>query len=223
MSRNFPPLIICGPSGVGKGTITRMLLDADPRYCLSVSHTTRAPRQGEVPGTHYHFVSREEFEQMIAAKAFAEHNRVHDNYYGTSKQALDDAAAGGRVVILDIDVGGAKQIVDAGLQPLLVFLMPPSMQALEERLRGRGTESEEKVQRRLAAADAEVVAGRAFIDNFIVNDDLPTCFAAVRRLVDEKLLCVPSVPAADLGGAAEARGTGGCAEATHVSAPAVSS
>lgn len=164
-------LIVCGPSGVGKSTLVRTLLDAQPATMLSVSYTTRAPRPTEREGVHYHFVERAQFEAMVAEGAFAEWAEVHGNLYGTTRASIASAHASDRDVLFDIDYQGARQLKAAypGAWGVLVF--PPSMAELESRLRGRGTESEEVVLRRLAKAREELSQVSLF-EFVIVNDDL---------------------------------------------------
>lgn len=151
------PLVISGPSGVGKGTLFNMLQQRHPDvFTLSVSHTTRAPRGGEAHGTHYYFVTRPEFEELIAADGFVEHAQFSGNRYGTSKQAIRDLAERGRVVVLDIEMEGVKQIKASGMGARYVFVAPPSMDELEKRLSGRGTETEDSVRKRLNQAKLEL-------------------------------------------------------------------
>ena len=135
-------LLIAGPSGVGKGTLINMLMaDAPGDYGFSVSHTTRDPRTGEKDGVHYHFVSTEEFEELLGKKAFVEYAHVHHNYYGTSKTSVDTVREAGQACILDVDVQGAQQVHDAKMGFFKIFVKPPSVEALRERLVGRGTET----------------------------------------------------------------------------------
>eukprot|EP00667_Euglena_gracilis_P030776 EG_transcript_43255 len=142
----MPPLprglLVTGPSGVGKGTLIKLLMAAHPAtFGFSVSHTTRSPRPGEADGVDYHFVSQEHFQRLLLESAFVEHAHVHGNYYGTSKAAVDHVRQAGRVCILDIDVKGAKQVHAAKLDFLKVFIKPPSREHLRSRLLGRGTET----------------------------------------------------------------------------------
>lgn len=151
------PLVISGPSGVGKGTLFSLLQQRHPDvFTLSVSHTTRAPRDGEAHGTHYYFVTHPAFEELIAADGFVEHAQFSGNRYGTSKQAIRDLTERGRVVVLDIEMEGVKQIKASGMGARYVFVAPPSEEELEKRLRGRGTEKEESVLKRLNQAKLEL-------------------------------------------------------------------
>ena len=141
------PIVVCGPSGVGKGTLLDKLLKEHPdEFGFSVSHTTRAPRVGEVNGVHYHFCGKDEMEQMIRDGAFLEYARVHSNIYGTSVAAVQAVAKDGKTCLLDIDVQGAEAVKRSTLDARFLFIAPPSYEVLEQRLRGRGTETEDKVQ-----------------------------------------------------------------------------
>lgn len=152
------PVVISGPSGVGKGTLFKLLETRHPDvFTLSVSHTTRSPRDGERPGIEYHFVTHQDFESVIAADGFVEHAQYGGQRYGTSKKTIEDGVAGGKVVVLDIEMEGVKQIKQrSDINARYVFVAPPSMEELEKRLRGRGTEKEESVLKRLAQAKNEL-------------------------------------------------------------------
>jgi len=178
-SPSLPPLIIVGPSGVGKGTLIARLQAALPgRFGFSVSHTTRAPRPGEVDGTSYHFVSLEAMKKEVEeTDHFLEFAHVHGNIYGTSKAAVNAVRERGEICILDIDVQGARTMKErCGLPDAkYLFIAPPGIESLETRLRGRGTESEEKIQTRLANARGELTfceENRSFFDGVLVNEDL---------------------------------------------------
>ncbi|SPQ27397.1 6bb12a44-74af-478e-8b05-eb51aca286de [Thermothielavioides terrestris] len=178
------PIVISGPSGVGKGTLCQRLMDAYPdTFATTVSHTTRKPRPGEVDGSAYYFVSRDEFESLIAKGAFIEFAQFNGNLYGTSKRTVMDQTARGSVVLLDIEMVGVKQLKeeqskpDAQINPRFVFIKPPNLEALEARLRGRGTEDEASIQRRLARARTELAYAETGVhDKIIVNDDLDKAF-----------------------------------------------
>mmetsp|Transcript_8125 Transcript_8125/g.20736 ORF Transcript_8125/g.20736 Transcript_8125/m.20736 type:complete len:543 (-) Transcript_8125:162-1790(-) len=168
-------LVVCGPSGVGKGTLVRGLLETAPDdFGFSVSHTTRPPRPGEKDGDHYHFVSAAEFEAAAAAGEFLEHAHVHGNQYGTSLEAAGAVAAEGRCCVLDIDVQGARAVRASGLPAIFVFVAPPSQEELERRIRNRATETEEAIVTRISAAREELqsVNEPGLFDFIIVNDDL---------------------------------------------------
>lgn len=181
------PVVISGPSGVGKGTLCQRLLDAHPGvFATTVSHTTRQPRPGEVDGKTYHFVSRPEFEALIAADAFIEYAEFNGNLYGTSKQTIIDQAASGSVVLLEIEMEGVKQLRKAGsaIHPRFVFIKPPSFDVLEARLRARGTDDEASIQRRLARARAELAYAETGVhDMAIVNDNLDKAFRELNRFL----------------------------------------
>lgn len=147
------PVVISGPSGVGKGTLFNLLRERHPdTFALSVSHTTRQPRAGESHGVHYYYVTHEDFEKLIAEDGFIEHAKFGGNRYGTSKQTVRDQTAKGQVVVLDIEMEGVKQLKKSDIEARYVFVAPPSDEELERRLKGRGTESEADVEKRLNQA-----------------------------------------------------------------------
>lgn len=165
-------LILCSPSGAGKTTLTRHLLDELSDLTFSVSHTTRPPRAGEVDGQAYHFVDRERFLAMVQQGRFAEWAEVHGNLYGTSTDQLEQARADGkRGVVFDIDHQGARQIKAKLPNAVGIFVLPPSMDELRRRLEGRATDSVEVIERRFAIARDEI-AHYPFFDYLVVNDDL---------------------------------------------------
>jgi guanylate kinase len=174
-------VVICAPSGTGKTTLSRRLLREFPNLVLSVSCTTRLPRQGEVNGRDYEFLSREEFLQKRDAGFFAEWALVHDSFYGTPLAAAWTLPAEGRDVLFDIDVQGAAQIRRSLPAARLVFLLPPSRAELERRLRARGTESEEGLALRMATAARETAQAHWF-DFWIVNDDLERAWQELRAV-----------------------------------------
>eukprot|EP00798_Chlamydomonas_sp_ICE-L_P016500 gene16500-22726_t len=174
-------LVICGPSGVGKGTlINKLIQEYSTRFAFSVSHTTRGPRPGEENGTHYHFADREEMQAEIDADLFLEHARVHGNLYGTSLRAVADVSATGKITVLDIDVQGATSVKQSLCKEkaTFIFVSPPSLKALEARLRGRQTETEDKIQMRMANARSEMEKGSepGFFHVNITNDDLDRAY-----------------------------------------------
>ncbi|WP_308446489.1 guanylate kinase [Chitinimonas sp. BJYL2] len=148
--------IVAGPSGAGKATLVRALLAADSNVQLSISFTTRAPREGEADGRDYHFVSRETFLAMVDHGDFLEHAEVHGNLYGTSQTWINEVIAKGQDILLEIDVQGAQQVRRHFAEAVGIFILPPSAEVLEQRLRNRGTESEEAILRRLANAREEI-------------------------------------------------------------------
>ncbi|MBW1645628.1 MAG: guanylate kinase [Deltaproteobacteria bacterium] len=165
-------LVLSSPSGGGKSTIGRQCLARMSDIAYSVSYTTRKPRPGERPGVDYHFVSREEFQRLLAADVFLEWEEVHGNYYGTSRQTVAESLAAGRDVLLDIDVKGGLEIRRRFAdRSVLVFVLPPSGEVLARRLRQRATDSEEVIAARLANAAQELVFGRQY-DYLVINDVL---------------------------------------------------
>lgn len=181
------PLVVAGPSGVGKGTIIGKLMEKYPnKFGFSVSHTTREPRPDEVNGTHYHFTTEEEMKAGIARGEFLEHADVHDHKYGTSNFAVLKVKGQGKIPILDIDIQGVQKVKSSTMACKYVFIMPPSAEELEKRLRGRSTESEENLQTRLANAKGEMEFGTK--DNFdaiIINEDLDKAVEEVLALCRE--------------------------------------
>ncbi len=173
--------VVSAPSGAGKTTLIRKVLAGFPSLAYSVSHTTRQPREGEVDGRDYFFVSVPEFETLIQSDRMLEYARVHDNYYGTSRTFVEETLERGGSLLLDIDVQGAGQIMASGLGPVSVFIMPPSMDELKRRLEGRGTDSAEVIARRLENAVGEVAA-RDRYDHVLVNDDLETAAGTLHRI-----------------------------------------
>ncbi len=171
--------IISAPSGSGKSTLVNSLLAHEPDLIFSVSYTTRAPRGQEQDGREYHFVTREEFRRMIAAGEFIEWAQVFDDYYGTHRRYVDQGRAEGRDVVLDIDVQGARQLKEKIPQAVSIFILAPSREELEKRLRARGDVSDAVIRKRLAKAAGEI---RNFgqYDYVLVNDDLQ---AASERLL----------------------------------------
>ncbi len=177
------PVILAAPSGTGKTTIAHALVDRFDHFVFSVSATTRPPREGEVDGEDYDFLTRDAFVEMMAAGELAEWAEVHGNLYGTPLRNLDAAAERGEHALLDIDVQGARQIRDRIPDAVLIFIFPPSADDLVKRLTARGTESTEEVTRRLRAAQGELEAARDF-DYIVVNDDLEHAVAQVRAIVE---------------------------------------
>lgn len=192
--QHLRPLVISGPSGVGKGTLIKYLLDhyGQDTFGFSVSETTRQPRPGELHGQHYYFTTRSNMEHEIQQGLFLEHAQVHDNLYGTSYESVNKVTASGRICILDIDIQGVKHIHEnkegkLSLPPHFVFVKPPSMELLEKRLRDRKTETEDAIQRRLTNAQAEIQYGTSHnnFDHIIVNDNLDTAFFHLRMILEE--------------------------------------
>ncbi|KAI0901285.1 guanylate kinase [Annulohypoxylon nitens] len=190
LPQDHRPVVISGPSGVGKGTLFKRLFDSHPEcFALSVSHTTRSPRAGEAHGVDYYYVSPDEFEALVKADGFVEHAKFGSNRYGTSKQTIADQTAKGRVVVLDIEMEGVKQIKKSGIEARFAFIKPPSFEELEKRLRGRGTESEESVQKRLDQAKVELEYANTpgVHDIIIVNDNLDKAYKELEDFVYKPL------------------------------------
>ncbi|XP_071697669.1 guanylate kinase 2-like [Rutidosis leptorrhynchoides] len=180
------PVVISGPSGVGKGTLINMLMKDYPTlFGFSVSHTTRAPREKEQNGVHYHFTKHNVMEEEIKSGKFLEFAAVHGNLYGTSIEAVDVVADAGKRCILDIDVQGARSVRASSLEAIFIFVCPPSFEELENRLRARGTETEEQIQKRLRNAKAELEQGRSsgLFDHILVNDDLEACYERLKNIL----------------------------------------
>jgi guanylate kinase len=174
--------VLTAPSGAGKTTLLNMVMKSVPQLEYSVSMTTRQPRTGEVDGKSYRFTTREEFEKLLGKGEFLEHAIVYDNYYGTRRSVIEDAVSNGKDVILDIDVKGALQIMERDYPAVYVYIVPPSMEELERRLKGRDTDSDEVIQKRLSLAREEMgYAGR--YDYVVVNDDLQTAFEDLKAII----------------------------------------
>ncbi len=179
MSRGAPlPLVLAAPSGTGKTTIARSLVDGSDRFVFSVSATTRPRREHERDGVDYHFLSAEAFQALRDEDELAEWAEVHGRFYGTLRRALSEPASRGEQVVLDIDVQGARQLKESVPEALLVFILPPSVEVLVERLRGRGTEKESEVLRRLTNARLELAAAAEF-DFAVVNEHIEDTVAEV--------------------------------------------
>ncbi|KAL9336316.1 hypothetical protein Peur_070804 [Populus x canadensis] len=194
------PVVISGPSGVGKGTLISMLMKEFPSmFGFSVSHTTRAPRGMEKDGVHYHFTEQSIMEKEIKDGKFVEYASVHGNLYGTSIEAVEVVTDAGKRCILDIDVQGARSVRASSLEAILIFVCPPSMEELETRLRSRRTETEEQILNRLQNAEVEMEQGKSpgIFDHILYNDNLDDCYESLKKLL----------------------GIDGAAAATQISAP----
>ena len=175
--------VVSSPSGAGKSTISRRLLEGDKELTMSVSATTRAPRPGEVDGKDYHFVALDQFREMVAGHEFLEWAHVFGNRYGTPRAAVEEALASGRDVLFDIDWQGAQQLYQrAGGDVVRVFIFPPSMDELERRLRSRGTDSNEVIEGRMSRASAEISHWDGY-DYVLVNDDVDRCYEDVKTIL----------------------------------------
>ncbi|KAJ4473749.1 guanylate kinase/L-type calcium channel beta subunit [Lentinula aciculospora] len=179
------PLVLSGPSGVGKSTLLqRLFKDYPDKFGFSVSHTTRAPRPGEQDGKQYHFVTHEKFLALIQESAFIESAEFSGNFYGTSIQTVKEIQEKGQRCILDIEAQGVRQIKATDLNPVYCFISPPSLTALRERLRGRGTETETSIQKRLDTALKEIQYAKEprVHDLVVVNDDLDRAYHLFKQI-----------------------------------------
>lgn len=176
-------IVISGASGVGKGTVLGIMMEKRKDLSFSVSATTRPPRPGEIDGVHYYFISREKFAEMIAEGAFLEYDAHADNYYGTPRAQAEEKRERGPV-LLDIEPAGAKQVREKMPDAELIFIMPPSMEELERRLRGRGDTPEEQIKLRMDRAVWEMEQ-RIWYDHVVVNDDPERCADEILRIIAE--------------------------------------
>ena len=175
--------VISGSSGVGKGTVLKGFLEKNPKFMLSISGTTRAPREGEVDGVNYFFLSKEEFQKCIENEKFLEWAEFAGNRYGTKKKFIEQCLGEGKNVILEIDTKGALQVKKQMPEAVLIFICPPSLEALENRLRGRHTEDEATIQKRMNEVKQELDRAENF-DYKIVNDDLQRAISELEKIVD---------------------------------------
>jgi guanylate kinase len=185
--------VISAPSGAGKTTLIRQVMDRFAGLAYSVSHTTRPPRHGEVHGKDYFFIDDARFEQMILANEWLEWAKVHGHYYGTSRGFVETQLFAGRSLLLDIDVQGAAQVMASGLDPVTVFIMPPSLDVLEQRLLNRGTDSPETIALRLANARQEM-GKKHLYRHVLVNDDLETAVRKLCAVFSDHMKVPPSMP-----------------------------
>ena len=176
--------VISGASGVGKGTVLKAVMEAREDLIFSVSATTRPPRPNEVEGVHYYFVTKEQFETMIEENAFLEYDNHAKNYYGTPRSQAEEKLTRGHV-IFDIEPNGAKGIRASRPDATLIFIMPPSMEELERRLRGRGDTPEDQIQVRMERAVWEMEQ-RSWYDYVVVNDQVDACAAEILKIIAEK-------------------------------------
>ena len=180
-------LIFLGPPGAGKGTLLGLLREQDDRLFYSISATTRAPRPGETDGVQYYFLTKADFEEKIAQNAFLEHARYVDNYYGTLEAPVNEKLDEGYDVILEIEVQGAMQVHEKRPDAVMVFIAPPSFEELAARLRGRGTEDEETIQKRLAKAREEIPHAKDY-DYIVYNDALEDAVSDLRAIIKAEKL-----------------------------------
>lgn len=176
--------IIAAPSGGGKTSLVNALLKRDPRLVLSISHTTRPARPGEIDGQHYHFVSEADYAQMVNNGDFLEHARVFDHHYGTSRNSVIPQLEQGRDVILEIDWQGAHQVRSAFTDCCLIFIIPPSLESLRQRLTGRGQDSASVIQRRMRDARTEISHWAEF-NQLVVNDDFDTALEELHTIIND--------------------------------------
>ena len=182
MEKKGKTFIISGPSGVGKSTVLKALFEGRDDLYFSVSATTRAPREGEINGVHYHFIEPEEFMQWINDDAFLEYAQYVGNFYGTPKKFVDAAMEEGKDVILDIEVQGAMQVYTKRPETVRIFIAPPDWEALEQRLTKRGTDSPEKIQQRLLRAKGEMKTAADY-DYFVINDTVENAVAELNAIM----------------------------------------
>ncbi len=175
-------ILLTGPSGVGKGTLVKLLLERHPQLFLSISATTRAARVGEEEGVHYYFKSRAEFEQLITTEQLLEWAQYLTNYYGTPRQPVEEQLGQGRDVLLEIEVQGAAQVLQNFPMAVSIFILPPSLEALAERLQGRKTESPEAIAKRLHRAQQELSEATKF-QHTVINDQLTACLEQLESIL----------------------------------------
>lgn len=175
-------LVVSGPSGAGKGTICKALLNKNDQIKLSVSATTRKPRNGEVHGVNYFFIEKEEFTRMIENGEFLEHAQIYDNFYGTPKAAIIECLEKGQDVILEIEMQGARQIKEVYPEGVFIFVLPPSLEELKSRIVGRGTETQEEIEKRFSCAFKEINQIVNY-DYFIVNEDIEKSVNDVEAII----------------------------------------
>jgi guanylate kinase len=175
-------IVVSAPSGAGKSSLVKALIGSMSNLEVAVSHTTRNPRPGEVNGREYHFVSQDEFKKLVAEDAFLEHAQVFDNFYGTAKSSLEGPLRQGRDLILEIDWQGARQVCELIPEAVTLFILPPSVEALRQRLEGRGQDDESIIQRRMRDAQAEMSHLHEF-DYLVINDVFEDALAEISTLI----------------------------------------
>ena len=184
------PVVFCGPSGSGKSTLLKRLMAEYPNaFAFSVSHTTRKPRAGEENGREYYFVTRDEMLVSIKNGEFLEHAEFSGNMYGTSKKAVETVLSSGRICALDIDIQGVRNLKKTDLNPIYCFIKPPSLEILEKRLRDRGTETEESLNKRLETAKHELdyEQNEDAFDHIIINDNLETAYEKLKNVLTPQI------------------------------------
>jgi guanylate kinase len=175
-------LVVSGPSGAGKGTICKALLEKHPEINISVSATTREPRKGEVDGVNYHFLTKDDFVEKLSEDGFFEHAKVYDNYYGTPKKFVIDKLAAGKDVLLEIDIQGAMQVREKYPEGIYLFVLPPSMSELKNRIIKRGSETQESLEKRFSSAFKEIDFIKKY-DYYIINDDLERAVCTLENII----------------------------------------
>lgn len=178
-------VVLSGPSGVGKGTVKKILTERIEEICVAVTATTRLPRPGEVEGKSYYFKTVEEFERLIAEDAFIEHVTTYGNHYGSLKCEVDRLIGLGKIVIMEIDTKGALKIKKQMPEALFIFIMPPSKEELERRIRGRATETDDVIKTRLSIVDGELAMAEHY-DYVVINDELYNCATEVEAIIKEE-------------------------------------
>ena len=186
MNKDRYLVVVSGPSGCGKDTVVKTMREKHPEIEVSVSATSRAMREGEAEGVNYYYMTRETFQQKVQAGEILEYTQYNGNLYGTPKHEVDTRIAQGRTVILVIEVEGAGNIRKLYPEALTIFLLPPSMEELENRLRSRGTEDEETIQRRLKRAETEI-ANSVNYDEHVVNDVVDTCAEEIYSIIQKRI------------------------------------
>lgn len=179
--------VISAPSGAGKTSLVKALLEQCPHLLVSISHTTRPKRPGEEDGVNYHFVDQAQFEQMLNNNAFLEHAEVFGNYYGTSKQWVAETLATGEDVILEIDWQGAAQIRKSIPNTITIFILPPALETLKQRLQGRGQDDSDVIARRLSEAQSEIAHYVEF-DYIVINDNFDTALSELQAIIQANRL-----------------------------------
>ena len=174
--------VVSGSSGVGKGTVLKEFLKRNPDFMLSISCTTRKPREGEVDGVNYFFITKDEFKKAVQSDKFLEWTEFAGNFYGTKKKFINQCLEEGKNIILEIDTQGALKVKQQMPEAILIFICPPSLEALENRLRGRHTEDEETIQKRLMEVQEEIKRAESF-DYKIVNDNLDNAVLELEKIL----------------------------------------
>jgi guanylate kinase len=175
-------IVVSGPSGTGKGTVCTELLTQTPELAYSISATTRKPRTGEIDGQNYYFLDKATFEKMIGDGGFLEYANVYGNYYGTPLGKIEERLAAGEDILLEIDTQGALNVMKKCPEGLFIFLLPPSIGELERRIRGRGSETEDSLGKRLGAAKAEIAIGKKY-NYIVVNDTVKNAVKHIKSIM----------------------------------------